>query len=114
MTERGDGGPGPDQAMSERDKDMISMEHVIQMGPMLVLAALMMGLLAETVWRAGGYGLIPDMSVALAGSLIIGAIFWVVISSQVGMVAMAVVGCGGGALAIIAQRTLWRSMRSGI
>ena len=32
----------------------------------------------------------------------------------VGMVAMVLIGCGSGALAIIAQRTLWRSMRSGI
>jgi hypothetical protein len=50
----------------------------------------------------------------LAGSLVVGGIFWVVISSQVGMVAMVLIGCGGGALATIAQRTLWRSMRSGI
>jgi hypothetical protein len=36
---------------------MILTEHVMEMGPMLVLAALMMGLLAETIWRAGGNGL---------------------------------------------------------
>jgi len=93
---------------------MISTEHLMQMGPMLVLAALMMGLLAETVWRAGGNGLLNDMILGLAGSLVVGGIFLAVISSQVGMVAMVLIGCGGGALAIIAQRTLWRSMRSGI
>ena len=93
---------------------MISTEHLMQMGPMLVLAALMMGLLAETVWRAGGNGLLNDMILGLAGSLVVGGIFLAVIPSQVGMVAMVLIGCGGGALAIIAQRTLWRSMRSGI
>ena len=46
---------------------MISTEHLMQMGPMLVLAALMMGLLAETVWRAGGNGLLNDMILGLAG-----------------------------------------------
>jgi uncharacterized membrane protein YeaQ/YmgE (transglycosylase-associated protein family) len=92
---------------------MIPTEHIMQMGPMLVLAALMMGLLAETVWRAGGNGLLNDMILGLAGSLVVGGIFLVAISSHVGMVVMVLVGCGGGALAIIAQRMLWRSTRPG-
>ena len=49
---------------------MISTEHLMQMGPMLVLAALMMGLLAETVWRAGGNGLLNDMILGLAGTIL--------------------------------------------
>ena len=91
---------------------MISMEQIVQMGPMLVLAGLMMGWLAETTWRTGGYGLLSDIVVGLAGSLLGGVAFWVAISSQVGMVAMVVIGSGGGGLAIAAQRALSRWMRS--
>lgn len=91
---------------------MISMEQIVQMGPMLVLAGLMMGWLAETTWRAGGYGLLNDIVVGLAGSLLGGVVFWVAISSQVGMVAMVVIGSVGSGLAIVAQRALWRWMRS--
>jgi hypothetical protein len=31
-------------------------EHIAQMGPMLILAGLAAGWMAETVLRAGGYG----------------------------------------------------------
>jgi uncharacterized membrane protein YeaQ/YmgE (transglycosylase-associated protein family) len=93
-------------------------EAIVHMGPMLVLAGLMVGWLAETVSRAGGYGFISDMMLGLAGSLvagslIVGGIFWAAISANVGMVAVLLTGCGGGTLAIIAQRQLWRSIRSG-
>ena len=84
---------------------MTSMEAVAQMAPMLVLAALAIGLLAEVVCRAGGYGLINDMFVALMGRLVVGGIFWVVICSQMGMMVMVLVGCIGGAIAILAQRS---------
>ncbi len=36
----------------------------------------------------------------------VGVTVWVIISSQVGMIAMVLVGCGGGALAVIAQQKL--------
>jgi uncharacterized membrane protein YeaQ/YmgE (transglycosylase-associated protein family) len=91
---------------------MISMEQIVQMGPMLVLAGLMMGWLAETAWRAGGYGLLADIVVGLAGSVLGGVAFWVAISSQIGMVAMVVIGSVGGGLAIAVQRVLSRWMRS--
>ena len=35
----------------------MSMEHALQLGPMLVLAALMTGLVSESVWRFGSFGL---------------------------------------------------------
>lgn len=100
---------GPkDQARKTRT----SVEYAIQMGPMLVLAALMTGLVSESVWRFGSFGVITDMLVALAGALLVGATVWLFISSQFGMVAMVAVGCLGGALAIVTQRTLWRSSQS--
>ena len=85
------------------------LEHIVQMGPMLALA----GLTAEFVSRAGGYGLLPDMVVGLIGSVLVGGIFWVVVSSDAGMPEMFLIGCAGAALAIVAQRSLWRSARLG-
>ena len=79
------------------------------MGPMLVLAGLTVGWVAEAARRAGGHGLLGDLVLGLVGSLAVGGIFWVAVSSNVGMVAMLVIGGGGAALAIMAQRTVWKS-----
>jgi uncharacterized membrane protein YeaQ/YmgE (transglycosylase-associated protein family) len=90
------------------------LEHIIQMGPVLVLAGLLTGWVAEAASRAGGYGLLVDMAVALVGGLAVGGTLWAVISTDAnGMLAMFLVGCGGAALAIVAQRWLWRSARVG-
>jgi uncharacterized membrane protein YeaQ/YmgE (transglycosylase-associated protein family) len=88
-------------------------EHVAQMGPMLILAGLAAGWLAEAVSRARGYGLIPDMVLGLVGSVAGGGIVWLVISSEAGMATMFLLGCGAAALMIIAQRSFWRSARLG-
>jgi len=84
-------------------------EHIMQMGPMLVLAGLIAGWVAEAGARAGGYGFILDMLIGLIGSVVVGAIVWSLTSSDLGMLAMLLIGCGGAALAIAAQRGLWRS-----
>ena len=89
------------------------VEHIAQMGPMLILAALAAGWVAEAVWRARGYGLIPDMVLGLVGSVAGGGIVWYVISSDEGMVTMFLIGCATAALMIIAQRSVWRSARLG-
>jgi hypothetical protein len=88
-------------------------EDVAQMGPMLVLAGLAVGWLSEAVRHAGGYGFLGDLSIALAGSVIVGGIVLGGIASGLGMAAMFSIGCGGAALAIIAQRSFWPSRRSG-
>jgi uncharacterized membrane protein YeaQ/YmgE (transglycosylase-associated protein family) len=89
-------------------------EHIIQMGPMLVLAGLMAGWVAEAVSRAGGYGFITDMALGLAGSVAAGGTLWAVIATDVvGMLAMFLIGCGGAALAVVVQRRFWRSARLG-
>lgn len=88
-------------------------EHVAQMGPILILAGLAAGWLAEAVSRARGYGLIPDMALGLVGSVAGGGIVWLVISSEAGMATMFLLGCGAAALMIIAQRSFWRSARLG-
>jgi len=84
-------------------------EHIVQMGPVLVLAGLMAGWVAEVLSRADGYGFIRDTGLGLVGSVVAGATVWVVISSEAGMLAMFLVGCGGATLAIVAQRRFWRS-----
>jgi uncharacterized membrane protein YeaQ/YmgE (transglycosylase-associated protein family) len=87
-------------------------EHVAQMGPMLILAGLVAGWMAEAVSRARGYGLIPDMVLGVVGSVAGGAIVWLVIS-EAGMATMFLIGCGAAAIMIIAQRSFWRSPRLG-
>ena len=84
-------------------------EHIVQMGPMLVLAGLIAGWVAEAASRAGGYGFVFDMVFGLVGSVVGGAMVWVFVSSEIGMPAMLGIGCAGAALAIAAQRWLWRS-----
>ena len=89
------------------------VEHFAQMGPMLILAGLAAGWMAEAVSRARGYGLIPDMVLGLVGSIVGGGIVWLVISGDAGMVAMFSIGCAAAALMIITQRSFWRSARPG-
>lgn len=89
------------------------MEHIAQMAPMLILAGLVTGWTAETVSRAGGYGLIPDMVAGVIGSVLVGGVVWGVLSYRPGMLGMFVIGCAGAGLAVLAQRSLWRSTRLG-
>jgi uncharacterized membrane protein YeaQ/YmgE (transglycosylase-associated protein family) len=90
------------------------VEAIVQMGPMLVLGGLMAGWGAEIVSRVGGYGFITDLVIGLAGSLLVGALFWAVVSSNVGMVGMLVIGGVGAAAALVAQRQLVRSARPAV
>ena len=87
------------------------VEHMAQMGPMLILAGLVAGWLADAVSRRRGYGLIPDMVLGLVGSVFGGGIIWLVIAGDAGMVPMFLIGCAAATVMIIAQRSLWRSTR---
>ena len=89
-------------------------EDVTQMAPMLVLAGLAVGWGAETVRRAGGHGFLIDLTVAVVGSFVGGAIVWSSISTGVGMLAMFGIGCASAAVAIVAQRAVWPSRSTGI
>jgi len=88
-------------------------EQIAEMGPMLILAGLAAGWIAEAVSRARGYGLLPDMVLGLVGSVAGGAIVWVLISNDGGMVTMFLIGCAAAALMLVAQRSFWRSARLG-
>jgi uncharacterized membrane protein YeaQ/YmgE (transglycosylase-associated protein family) len=89
------------------------VEHIAQMGPMLILAGLAAGWMAEAVSGARGYGLISDMVLGVVGAVAGGAIVSLVISSAAGMVMMFLIGCAAAAFIIIAQRSFWRSTRLG-
>jgi uncharacterized membrane protein YeaQ/YmgE (transglycosylase-associated protein family) len=85
------------------------IEHIAQMGPMLILAGLVAGWMAEVLSRAGGYGLLVDMVVGVVASVVGGTMVWVLISTDAGMLEMFLIGSAGAAVAIAAQRGLWRS-----
>jgi uncharacterized membrane protein YeaQ/YmgE (transglycosylase-associated protein family) len=86
-------------------------EILVQTLPMLILGGLIAASLAEAIARAGGYGFIPDALLGLSGSMIAGAALWGLTSRDPAMTTMLLAGCAGAALAIVAQRGLWRSTR---
>jgi uncharacterized membrane protein YeaQ/YmgE (transglycosylase-associated protein family) len=88
-------------------------EHVAQMGPMLILAGLAVGWMAEAVSRARGYGLLPDMILGLIGSVVGGGLVWFLLSGDAGMITVFIIGCAAAVVIIIAQRSFWRSARLG-
>jgi uncharacterized membrane protein YeaQ/YmgE (transglycosylase-associated protein family) len=88
-------------------------EHIVQMGPMLVLAGMAIGWMAEVLSRAGGYGFIYDMVLGLIGSTLAGVTLWIVFN-QAGMPMTVLVGCAGATLLIAAQRSVWRSAAPGM
>jgi uncharacterized membrane protein YeaQ/YmgE (transglycosylase-associated protein family) len=84
-------------------------DTVVQMTPMLVLGGLIAGWLAEAISRGRGFGFISDMVLGLAGSVIAGAFVWLMMSRDLGMTTMLLIGCVGAALVIFAQRGVWPS-----
>ena len=85
------------------------MEYAVQMGPMLLIGGLIVGLLAEATWRPGGYSLLADLVTGSGGSLFLGTLVWAVPTARAGMTITLLIGCVGAALAITGQRTLWRA-----
>jgi uncharacterized membrane protein YeaQ/YmgE (transglycosylase-associated protein family) len=96
----------------DEKEGLLMTEHIAHMGPMLILAGLLAGWLAEALSRDGGYGYMLDMAVGLVGSVVAGTLVWIFFSG-IGMPLMFGSGCAGATLAIAAQRGLWRSVRLG-
>jgi len=90
------------------------LEDVARIGPLLVVAGLAVGWIAEAVARAGGSGLLRDLGLGLAGSVLGGLTVWSVIPSGVGMATMCLVGCAGAVVVITGQRGFWRSTGFGV
>lgn len=78
--------------------------------PMLVLAAMVCGWTADAFFPAGGYGLLIDMGLGLAGGIALATVLYGLnLFGPVGLVSTFLIGVTGAAVAIAAQRTVWRS-----
>lgn len=82
-------------------------EHIVQMGPMWVLAGLTAGWLAETFVIRRGYGLIVDMSLGVGAGLGGGGVLLAVFGLPAGMFSMFVVAFVLATSVILAQRLWW-------
>jgi len=83
------------------------MEYVVQMFPMVAIAGLLVAWLAQIAKTNRGYGFLPDMALALAGSVGAGALIATVVSGNAGMIVMFWIGIVGAIIVIVAQRRLW-------
>jgi uncharacterized membrane protein YeaQ/YmgE (transglycosylase-associated protein family) len=73
-----------------------------------VLVGLLAGVLAGGDMTRGGYGLRGDILLGLAGSLVGSWIFGALrVSSEGGMLVVAVVGFVGATILIVSQRQIW-------
>lgn len=81
---------------------------------MLVVVGVLAGWLAGFVMERGGYGLRWDVTLGLAGSAVATWIFWVLgVAPGAGLTVVAVVAFVGAAIAIVAQRKIWRTTSMG-
>ena len=87
----------------------MTSEYIAQMGPMLVVAGLMVAWLAQLSATTRGRGFLPDVALGLIGSVAGGLLGWAALASGAGMLGMFGIGAAGAVLAIAAQRGLWRS-----
>ena len=85
----------------------MTLEHLVQMGPMWITAGLMIAWLAQAGWRAGAYGLLIDIALGVAGAIAAGLVAGMAISSTMGMLAMFAIGAAGATVLVAAQRFLW-------
>ena len=82
-------------------------EHIIQMGPMLVLAGLGAGWLADAFMSRRGYGLLVDMGLGVGANLVGGSVLLALGGLPAGMVTMFGVGLVLAISVIVAQRLGW-------
>ena len=81
------------------------------MGPILAIAGAFVAWLAQIRSTSRGYGFMPDMAIAVGGSVLAGAFVSATLSPDAGMLGMVGIGGIGALVAIVAQRGLWRSGR---
>ena len=74
----------------------------------LMVVGLAVGGLTEFVMKDGGYGLVWNLILGLAGSSAANVLVWILgVSPGAGMLATGIVACFGSALVIIGQRQIW-------
>jgi uncharacterized membrane protein YeaQ/YmgE (transglycosylase-associated protein family) len=84
----------------------MTIEHLVQMGPMWITAGLTIAWLAQAGWRAGAHGLLIDIALGVVGAIAVGMAAGAAIASDVGMLAMFAIGAVGAIVLIAAQRRL--------
>ena len=73
-----------------------------------VVVGLLAGWLAGIVMKGGGYGLIGDLVLGIAGSVVGGGIFWALgVSAGGGLFPTVFVAFVGAVIVIVAQRKVW-------
>jgi uncharacterized membrane protein YeaQ/YmgE (transglycosylase-associated protein family) len=80
----------------------------LEMIAIWVLAGALAGLLAGSLMKRGGRGLMGDIPLGLVGSMVGSWIFWALGSSaEAGLVEVAMVALAGATILIAIQRKLW-------
>ena len=80
-------------------------EYMAHMGPMVATAGLLVAWVVQSCRGVGGQGLMTDMTLGLAGSVIAGALVALTVSPS--MPAMFLVGGVGAMVALAVQRGVW-------
>jgi len=75
---------------------------------MWVVVGLAAGWLAGLTMKDGGYGLMGDLALGLAGSLVASVVFRALGFSEAGVFALIAVAFLGAAAVLLAQRQFWR------
>jgi uncharacterized membrane protein YeaQ/YmgE (transglycosylase-associated protein family) len=84
------------------------VKQEVAMFPIMIVGGVLAGWLAGFVMERGGYGLMWDIVLGLAGSAVGSWIFWALGASQgAGLVVLSVVAFVGAAIPIVAQRQIW-------
>jgi uncharacterized membrane protein YeaQ/YmgE (transglycosylase-associated protein family) len=82
----------------------------LQLIMMWVLVGLSAGWLSRYLIKEGGYGLIGDLALGLAGSFVTSLLFLALgLSPGAALVVLVVVASAGAVLVILAQRILWQA-----
>jgi hypothetical protein len=90
-----------------KGREWIMNEQIIQMGPMLVLAGLGAGWLADAFVSRRGYGLLVDMGLGVGANLVGGGVLLALGGLPAGMVTMFGVGLVLAISVIVVQRLGW-------
>jgi hypothetical protein len=88
----------------------MTAEYLVRLGPMVLLAGLSVAWLAQVSGRtrAYGYGFLPDIALALLGSVTAGLLAWALAAGPGPMLGALGIGALGAALTLAAQRGAWR------
>ncbi|RPI11240.1 MAG: GlsB/YeaQ/YmgE family stress response membrane protein [Zetaproteobacteria bacterium] len=82
----------------------------LQLVMMWVLVGLSAGWLARYFVKDGGYGLVGDLALGLAGSIVASLVFRAIgISPGAALVVWVIIAAAGAVLGILAQRMFWHA-----